>query len=600
MLLTILFITSSGYGACRFAPSIIVFSEGFSSGNPLPAGWTSITPAGFASAPWENTSSMCGPMYVNTVACSEYAGGAVYEILESPPITIPPIPPGQDLWLRFNYGISGPVNQGNYLEAMLSVLVNGNWSPYTTIMQPVSNIGQYGNFTLGSVLLSLNNYIQNATALKLRFIHVVDTASVALRDSAAVFIDSVLLYIDTTSGPLDTMYSDTTDKLCCTLSYAPEGALQIRPDDYWWTPPEQPYSTDNWTYMCNECSDSTIYSGVLTVNGNVVDSAIYVFPPDTCIPITWDTVALDYGPNNIEFELTPISSNACSGVSVATSVYIFEDTTATDTIPPDTSSAGGPPVNPWCPIEPCIVDINPIFIDPALDDLINIVIGNNGGIDINLGNICDIPPVEFDVIKVKLKVGSQSSSDTIRVIATIYDPPPPPLDTIAFSSYEFLLSDVLDIDLTFFPSVSEITDSSRIRIVFENLSGNNSSIYYRYIPLEVVDVDDALFRYDSNDEWRTFRESGIFGFPYIGIAFIDTTTTNFYEVEPVSGNSILMNMVDRKAVLKGRGHFMVFDITGKLMLKRRVDGEAVVNIRNLSPGVYIYRFGTMRGKFIIK
>ncbi len=560
MLMAILFAAVGNAGWSDGLHATIIFQEVFSGAGSLPAGWTSTTPGSLYPAPW-NDVTVCGGMSMGTVACSESPPyRTVYEILESPVINLPPSS-GQSIWLRFDYGASG---MGHFILAQISVNAGGSWSPYTTLLMPASN-------TSGQYLSSINQYVQNATAMRLRFIHATDTLK-GYADTGYVWIDSVVVFMDSIAKPRE----DTTPD-CCNLTYRREGALVVRPHDYWWEADSVPYSTQNYITLCNPCTSELIYQGTLSVNGNVVHDSTYTFPPDTCILIQWDSVALSHGSNAVEFELSPAGGPACGPINVGTSVYIFTDTT--------NIGGGDPPGPPWCPIQPCVVG-PPVIVDTFI---------TVGGVDIG---ICDIikdcndwvvPPSGY-------RLG----------IRTIFDPGPPVPDTAMMSMFIYqpggdtivdtLMPVIVTPDGTIIDiiliGIPEIPGDARIAIQFPD-----TPVPLHWIPMEYADADSIrIFMSD----WIPMSSLGIRAYPYVSILFVDPSTGGMEFLPGGEQRKVMVDMPSKRVYLEGRGTFILTTVSGRVIMNESVSDRRTIHLRNLAPGIYLYRFGGISGKIVIR
>ena len=563
MLLAIVFAAVDNVGWDESPNAIVIFHEAFSGSGTLPAGWRTITPSSMYPAPW-NDISYCGGMYVGSAACSEAPPNrTVYEILETPVINLPSVL-RPSVWLRFDYGAFGV---GHYLIAQISVdpRSGGGWSPYTTILLPVSN-------TSGRHLTSIYRYVSNASAMRLRFIHVTDTTEGYI-DTGFVWIDSVVIFMDTIAKLRD----DTTSG-CCDLTYARERPLAIRPDKYWWDSNAIPYSTDNFTGFCNPCSDTLVYQGSLSVNGTTIHDSTYIFPPDTCIVVQWDTVQLDHGSNMISFELNPLEGPACGPINVGTSVYIFTDTTDI--------GGGDPPGPPWCPIEPCIVD-PPVIVDTFIAV---------GGVDIGICEIikdCSelvIPPSGYRLGIRTIFDPGPDLPDTAMMSMFIYQPGG---DTIVDTLMPVIVGPdgtVIDIILG---GVPEVPSNARVGMRFLN-----TAVPLYWIPLEYADADSIKILTSTN-EWVPMSSLGIHAYPYISVLFVDYTGGTEF-LPGGEQRRVTVDMPARKVYLEGQGTFILTTVSGRKVMAENVSSKRTINLDNLPAGIYLYRFGGISGKIVIR
>ncbi len=564
MLIAILLVGLDGDGWGNAPHATIVFSEMFPGSGSLPAGWSTFHPPGMYAGAWNDVNG-CGGAPVGSVACSEApAYSSVYQILESPVINLPSIPSGQNVWLSFRYGSHG---NGHFLLGQISVLVGGNWSPYTTFLMPVSN----GS---GLHLSSLNRFVSGASAMRLRFIHSSDTLK-GTTDSGYVYIDSLIVFIDSVSRP-----AEDTSSACCNLVYGREGAFKVRPDRYWWDADSVPYSTDNYIFLCNPCSTLLMYRGTLFVNGGTVHDSTYTFPPDTCILVQWDTISLNHGSNLVEFSLSPLEGPACGPIDLATSVYIFTDTT---------SNSGGPPSPPWCPIEPCIVDSPFIF-----DTLLAVY-----GIDIG---ICDVVACTDTVFP---PTGTPPTYRMGASIRTIYDPGLPDTLLIRMFIYEPEGDTVADtilthvtapdgtvVDIIILMRSQKVSSNARIGIHFLNAP---LSLYP--VPMEYVDADSIMVLLS---DWVPLSSLGIRAYPYVGLLLVEPSTGGMEFLPGGDRRRVMVDMASRRIRIEGSGRFVLATVSGRVVYSVDVVDGAEFSMDNLAPGIYLYRFGGIGGRLLIR
>ncbi len=141
--------------------------------------------------------------------------------------------------------------------------------------------------------------------------------------------------------------------------------------------------------------------------------------------------------------------------------------------------------------------------------------------------------------------------------------------------------------------IPEISSSARVGMHFFD-----TPVPLHWIPLEYADADSV--RILNSGEWISMSLLGIRAYPFVSLLFVEPSTGGMEFLPGGDRRRVVVDMPSKMIFLEGDGIFTLTTLSGRVIVNRRISGSENIFLGKLAPGIYIYRFGGVSGKIVIR